>query len=125
MIHPIPDRHIRRVRRSVDQHSNTTQTLPGLHVLYKRSALGPNSVQEEFCGIDSTITSDDLSEDEAGVVDDVFVVGQRLVQESDLVVSFFFFFEFLVLMRNTFWEIIFFILDLKNQFFLSTKNSFV
>lgn len=78
VIHPIPDRHMSRVKRS-----NNDEDL-GMHIIYKR-----DTPPEDFCGIESTITTEELAEDEAGVVDDVFVVGQRLVQESDLVVSFF------------------------------------
>lgn len=63
-----------RMKRSADG--------TGLHVIYKRQA-----EQEDFCGIDNTITSEELDEDEAGVTEDVYVVGRRLVQESDLIVS--------------------------------------
>lgn len=72
-----------RAKRSLNLDNNEDI---GLHVLYKRDAIAP---QENFCGIESSITNEQLSEDEAGVVDDVFVVGQRLVQESDLVVCFY------------------------------------
>lgn len=78
VIHPIPDRHMLRVKRS-DNNGNL-----GMHIIYKKE-----TSSKDFCGIESTITTEELTEDEAGVVDDVFVVGQRLVQESDLVVSIF------------------------------------
>uniref|UniRef100_A0A915EIJ7 Peptidase M12B domain-containing protein n=1 Tax=Ditylenchus dipsaci TaxID=166011 RepID=A0A915EIJ7_9BILA len=76
VIHPMPEKHMARVRRSA--HGI------GLHVIYKREV---QQQEQDFCGIESTITSEELLEDEAGVVEDVFVVGQRLVQESDLVVE--------------------------------------
>ena len=46
-----------------------------------------NSGDNEFCGIENTISSEELLENEAGVHEDVFVVGQKLAQESDLVVE--------------------------------------
>lgn len=55
-----------------------------LHVLYKREA---EVKGEDFCGIDNTISSEELMDSEAGVHEDVFVVGQRLSQEGDLVVG--------------------------------------
>ncbi|KAI1707981.1 thrombospondin type 1 domain-containing protein [Ditylenchus destructor] len=78
VIHPVPERHMARIKRSTSEEENDT----GLHIIYKREAQ-----QEDFCGIENTITSDELVEDEAGVVEDVFVVGQRLTQESELVVE--------------------------------------
>lgn len=69
-----------RLKRSANKAENEAES--GLHVIYKREA-----EKEDFCGIENTITSEELVEDEAGVVEDVFVVGQRLAQESDLVVS--------------------------------------
>jgi hypothetical protein len=74
VIHPIPDEHQNRVKRSADGI--------GLHVIYKRQ-----TEQQDFCGIENTITSEELEEDEAGVNEDVYVVGQRLTQESELIVS--------------------------------------
>lgn len=70
MIDPIKD------RRSSDGQ--------GLHVLYKRKTMAE---EEEFCGIENTISSEEMVEIEAGVHEDMFVVGQRLSQEGDLVVS--------------------------------------
>lgn len=69
MLHPIPERHRHRVRRAADGGGL------GLHVLYKRSLEA-----DDFCGIDSTVSSAELLEDEAGVNEDVFVTGERLVQ---------------------------------------------
>lgn len=71
-----------RVRRSTTgEHA---------HVLYKRESLVNGSAASganEFCGIENTISSEELLENEAGVHEDVFVVGQKLAQESDLVVE--------------------------------------
>lgn len=55
---------------------------PGLHVIYKREV-----TQKEFCGLESTITSSELSENENEVSEDVFAVGQRLSEEGKLIVS--------------------------------------
>lgn len=77
MLHPLPDHHIGRVKRSDDGM--------GMHIVYKREAIASN---EDFCGIDNTITSEELIEDEAGVFEDVFVVGQRLEMPAPLVVGF-------------------------------------
>ncbi|CEF70374.1 Stall [Strongyloides ratti] len=75
VIHPIPENHHNRVKRSNDGTP--------LHVIYKRN-IPPET---DFCGIDNTITTDDLIEDEAGIHEDVFVIGQQLSQESNLVVE--------------------------------------
>lgn len=53
------------------------------HIIYKRE-----TVVNDFCGIENTITSEELLEDEAGLHEDVFVVGQRLAREDELIVSF-------------------------------------
>uniref|UniRef100_A0A914CK41 Peptidase M12B domain-containing protein n=1 Tax=Acrobeloides nanus TaxID=290746 RepID=A0A914CK41_9BILA len=76
VLHPIPDHHIGRVKRSDDGM--------GMHIVYKREAIATN---DDFCGIDNTITSEELIEDEAGVFEDVFVVGQRLELPAPLVVE--------------------------------------
>ncbi|CAD5234271.1 unnamed protein product [Bursaphelenchus xylophilus] len=67
VIHPIPEKHMNRIKRSADGM--------GLHVIYKRSVSN-----DEFCGLDNTITSEELLDDEAGINEDVFVTGERLVQ---------------------------------------------
>lgn len=64
-------------------------TDPGLHVLYKRAV-----ARQEFCGLESTITSAELTEDENGVTEDVYATGQRLTEEGELIVSYFEFFGF-------------------------------
>ncbi|KAK0406788.1 hypothetical protein QR680_018807 [Steinernema hermaphroditum] len=74
VIHPMPDRHVGRFKRSASGH--------GLHVLYKREA-----PPTDFCGLDSTISSEELIDDESSVNEDVFVVGQRLSQQGDLIVE--------------------------------------
>uniref|UniRef100_A0A0N4Z613 Peptidase M12B domain-containing protein n=1 Tax=Parastrongyloides trichosuri TaxID=131310 RepID=A0A0N4Z613_PARTI len=75
VIHPIPESHHNRVKRSDDG-------MP-LHVIYKRESPQEN----DFCGLDNTITTEDLIEDEAGIHEDAFVIGQQLSQESNLVVE--------------------------------------
>jgi hypothetical protein len=64
VVHPIPEHHALRLRRSTDGRQ-------GMHIVYKRDALV--SPKEEFCGIENTITTQDLIEDEAGVHEDPFV----------------------------------------------------
>nr|CAD2185932.1 unnamed protein product [Meloidogyne enterolobii] len=78
VIHPIPQRHNARMRRS----TNNLLT----HVIYKRDTVEAKK-DEEFCGIENTISSDELLDSEAGIHEDVFVVGQRMSQESELVVE--------------------------------------
>lgn len=73
VIHPIPDRHMHRFKRGASNH--------GLHVVYKRK------VSEDFCGLDSTISSVDFNEAEDGVHEDVFITGQQIAQEGDLIVE--------------------------------------
>ena len=53
----------------------------GLHGLYKRE------VNQDFCGLDLEVTAGDLLEAENGVHEDVFVTGQQLAREGDLIVS--------------------------------------
>uniref|UniRef100_A0A914VWV6 Peptidase M12B propeptide domain-containing protein n=1 Tax=Plectus sambesii TaxID=2011161 RepID=A0A914VWV6_9BILA len=77
VLHPMPERHQQRFKRSGDS--------VGLHVLYKREVA--DAPEQEFCGIKSTITSQELEEDESAIHEDVFVVGERLTQESELVVE--------------------------------------
>lgn len=61
---------------------DATDSPHGLHVLYKREV-----VEDDFCGIESLISSNELTEDENAISEDVYVIGQRLTQESDLIVS--------------------------------------
>uniref|UniRef100_A0A0N5BXF9 Peptidase M12B domain-containing protein n=1 Tax=Strongyloides papillosus TaxID=174720 RepID=A0A0N5BXF9_STREA len=75
VIHPIPENHHNRIKRSNDGTP--------LHVIYKREI----PVETDFCGLDNTITTEDLIEDEAGIHEDVFVIGQQLSQESNLIVE--------------------------------------
>uniref|UniRef100_A0A1I7VWI4 Pep_M12B_propep domain-containing protein n=1 Tax=Loa loa TaxID=7209 RepID=A0A1I7VWI4_LOALO len=77
ILHPLPDRHAHRF----DQ-DNRNDLDSGLHVIYKREV-----AQKEFCGLESTITSTELAEDENEVSEDVFAVGQRLSAEGELIVS--------------------------------------
>lgn len=51
-------------------------------MIYKRNVLN-----EEFCGLDNEITSEELEENEAGIIQDDISVGQNLLKESELVVS--------------------------------------
>nr|CAD2134977.1 unnamed protein product [Meloidogyne enterolobii] len=78
VIHPLPQRHNARMRRSTDNLLT--------HVIYKRDTVEAKK-EEEFCGIENTISSDELLDSEAGIHEDVFVVGQRMSQESELVVE--------------------------------------
>uniref|UniRef100_A0AC35F0Q0 Peptidase M12B domain-containing protein n=1 Tax=Panagrolaimus sp. PS1159 TaxID=55785 RepID=A0AC35F0Q0_9BILA len=74
VIHPIPEKHMGRVKRSSDGTP--------AHIIYKREA-----IVDDFCGLDNTITSEELLEDEAGIHEDVYVIGQRLAREDELVVE--------------------------------------
>uniref|UniRef100_A0A915A669 Peptidase M12B domain-containing protein n=1 Tax=Parascaris univalens TaxID=6257 RepID=A0A915A669_PARUN len=78
VIHPVPDRHVHRFKRNTD----ATDSPHGLHVLYKREV-----VEDDFCGIESLISSSELTEDENAISEDVYVIGQRLTEESDLIVE--------------------------------------
>jgi hypothetical protein len=51
-----------------------------MHIVYKRDSIAPKD--QDFCGLDNTITSEEMLENEAGVMEDVFVSGQRLVQDG-------------------------------------------
>ncbi|KAI6173773.1 CRE-ADT-2 protein [Aphelenchoides besseyi] len=73
VLHPVPERHQARMKRSADG--------VGLHIVYKRNSIAP--AEADFCGIENTITSEEMLEDEAGVNEDVFVTGQRLVQNGE------------------------------------------
>lgn len=81
VLHPIPQRHKARMRRSTNNENNLLT-----HVIYKRDTV-EGKKDEEFCGIENTISSDELLDNEAGIHEDVFVVGQRMSQESDLIVE--------------------------------------
>uniref|UniRef100_A0A0M3JXW9 ADAMTS-like protease (inferred by orthology to a C. elegans protein) n=1 Tax=Anisakis simplex TaxID=6269 RepID=A0A0M3JXW9_ANISI len=78
VIHPVPDRHVHRFKRNKESNSPH-----GLHVLYKREV----KTEEDFCGIESVISSNELTEDESAVSEDIYTVGERLTQESDLIVE--------------------------------------
>ncbi|VDP14679.1 unnamed protein product [Onchocerca flexuosa] len=65
VLHPLPD------------HSDS-----GLHVIYKREV-----AQKDFCGLESIITSAELTEDENEVSEDIFAVGQRLSEKGELIVE--------------------------------------
>lgn len=80
MLHPIPDRHIGRVKRSADGM--------GVHVVYKREM-----PKTEFCGVDEYISEEDLLIKESAVNEDVFVMGNRMEQSGQLVVGDFLRFE--------------------------------
>lgn len=54
-----------------------------MHVIFKRHVN-----QNDFCGLESTISANDLDSDENAINEDVFVIGQRFTAISDLVVSF-------------------------------------
>lgn len=71
-MHPIPEHHQNRLKRSADG--------TGLHIVYKRNSIAP--ADQDFCGLDNTITSEEMLENESGVMEDVFVTGQRLVQDG-------------------------------------------
>ena len=60
MLHPIPYKHRARLRRSTNNYNLLT------HVLYKRDTV-EGKKEEEFCGIENTITSDELLDNEAGI----------------------------------------------------------
>ncbi|KAM3728251.1 putative disintegrin and metalloproteinase with thrombospondin motif adt-2 [Dirofilaria immitis] len=77
VLHPLPDRHVHRF----DQNSRNDSD-SGLHVIYKREV-----AQKEFCGLESIITSAELTEDENEVSEDIFAVGQRLNEKSELIVE--------------------------------------
>ncbi|KAI3413714.1 hypothetical protein GPALN_011197 [Globodera pallida] len=77
VLHPIPAHHMARVRRSTGDRTKA------LHVLYRREAKSG----EDFCGIENTISSEELVENEAGVHEDAFVAGQKLMREGDLLVE--------------------------------------
>uniref|UniRef100_A0A914HD48 Peptidase M12B domain-containing protein n=1 Tax=Globodera rostochiensis TaxID=31243 RepID=A0A914HD48_GLORO len=77
VLHPIPAHHMARVRRSTGDRTKA------LHVLYRREAKSA----EDFCGIENTISSEELVENEAGVHEDAFVAGQKLMREGDLLVE--------------------------------------
>lgn len=71
---------------SIDLNTVVYCNLPsdnGVHVVYKREALVPTP---DFCGIDSVITEEQLIEDETAIFEDVFVTGQKLTAQSDLIV---------------------------------------
>uniref|UniRef100_A0AC35TTE2 Peptidase M12B domain-containing protein n=1 Tax=Rhabditophanes sp. KR3021 TaxID=114890 RepID=A0AC35TTE2_9BILA len=72
IIHPIHENHQSRVKRSSDGTA--------MHVIFKRQVAEEN----DFCGIDTDVTTQELIEDEMGIHEDVFVSGQRLTQESEL-----------------------------------------
>ncbi|GMT32401.1 hypothetical protein PFISCL1PPCAC_23698 [Pristionchus fissidentatus] len=74
VIHPFPDRH-GRSKRSTDN---------GVHAVYKRAALVPT---KDFCGIENVITEEQLVEDDNAIYEDVFVTGQKLTAQSDLIVE--------------------------------------
>ncbi|KAL3120428.1 hypothetical protein niasHT_005749 [Heterodera trifolii] len=86
VLHPIPAHHFPRVRRST---SDGATTATALHVLYRRDAVATvkNGTGEDFCGIENTISSDEMAENEAGIHEDAFVVGQRLMREGELTVE--------------------------------------
>ncbi|VDK74613.1 unnamed protein product [Litomosoides sigmodontis] len=77
VLHPLPDRHVYRFDQNNRNDSN-----PGLHVIYKREV-----ARREFCGLESTISSSELSEFENEVSEDVMAVGQRLSEEGKLIVE--------------------------------------
>ena len=56
----------------------------GVHVVYKRESLTPEA---DFCGLDNVVSEESLFEDESAIFEDVFVTGQKLVEQSDLIVS--------------------------------------
>uniref|UniRef100_A0A7E4UU34 Peptidase M12B domain-containing protein n=1 Tax=Panagrellus redivivus TaxID=6233 RepID=A0A7E4UU34_PANRE len=74
VIHPIPEKHMGRAKRAADGTP--------AHIIYKRAAQ-----VDDFCGLDSTVTSEELLEDEAGIHEDVFVIGNRLAREDELIVE--------------------------------------
>ncbi|KHJ97773.1 thrombospondin type 1 domain protein [Oesophagostomum dentatum] len=88
VIHPYPDRHAHRSKRGVDNEN-------GVHVVFKREAITPIA---DFCGLDSVVTEEQLTEDDSAIFEDVFVTGQRLQQMSDLVV------ELAVFVDETLWR---------------------
>ncbi|OZC10880.1 thrombospondin type 1 domain protein [Onchocerca flexuosa] len=77
VLHPLPDRHVHRF----DQN-NRNDSDSGLHVIYKREV-----AQKDFCGLESIITSAELTEDENEVSEDIFAVGQRLSEKGELIVE--------------------------------------
>ncbi|CAD6189170.1 unnamed protein product [Caenorhabditis auriculariae] len=77
VIHPFPERHAHRSRRSTEN---------GIHVVYKRETIG-DAVPNDFCGLDNVVTEEQLIEDDNAIFEDVFVSGQRLTQISDLIVE--------------------------------------
>ncbi|CAJ0567407.1 unnamed protein product, partial [Mesorhabditis spiculigera] len=90
VIHPFPERHAHRSKREANAL--------GVHIVYKRDAIAPKAEENEFCGIDNVVTEEDLYEDETAIFEDVFVTGQQLVQESDLIV------ELAVFVDETLWR---------------------
>lgn len=44
-------------------------------------------MQREFCGLESTMTSNELSQDDNELNEDVMAVGQRLSEQGKLIVS--------------------------------------
>uniref|UniRef100_A0A8R1XSM7 Peptidase M12B domain-containing protein n=1 Tax=Onchocerca volvulus TaxID=6282 RepID=A0A8R1XSM7_ONCVO len=77
VLHPLPDRHVHRF----DQN-NRNDSDSGLHVIYKREV-----AQKDFCGLESIITSAELTEDENEVSEDIYAVGQRLSEKGELIVE--------------------------------------
>lgn len=71
-MHPIPEHHQNRLKRSADGI--------GMHIIYKRDLIA--STDQDFCGLENTITSEEMIENESGVGEDVFVTGQQLVQDG-------------------------------------------
>ncbi|EFO82211.1 CRE-ADT-2 protein [Caenorhabditis remanei] len=76
VIHPFPDHHAHRSKRATEN---------GAHVVYKRETLAGEP--KDFCGLDNVVTEESLVEDESAIFEDVFVTGQRLTQQSDLIVE--------------------------------------
>lgn len=54
----------------------------GLHILYKRSV-----THDDFCGIESLLSSAELTDDDNLVTEDIYATGQRLTEEGELIVS--------------------------------------
>lgn len=72
VLHPIPEHHQNRLKRSANGM--------GLHIIYKRDAIAPPG--QDFCGLENTLTSEEMLENESGVMEDVYVTGQRLIQDG-------------------------------------------
>ncbi|VDN02766.1 unnamed protein product [Thelazia callipaeda] len=88
ILHPLPDRHIHRFNQD-----NRSDSDLGLHVIYKREI-----AQKEFCGLQSIISSTELTEDENAVSEDVYATGHRLTVQGELIV------ELAIFVDETLWK---------------------